>query len=114
MNRIFRDSLEVDGVRGVMLYSVDGKLIYSDFNQALGSDPEKSVKWALFVNSLNGVQELELLFENSRLYIRKTVIGPLIVFLDLVSSSMVKLTAEILANNLEDSRIQRELKVYSV
>jgi hypothetical protein len=111
MNRIFRDSLAVTGVRGIMLYSANEKLAYSEFSRPLHSDPERSVEWALFVSSLNDIQELELLFENSRLYVRTTVIGPLIVFMDIVPSSMVKLTTEILANNLQNNRVQKELGV---
>ncbi len=111
MERIFKDSLEVSGVRGIMLYSNDEKLVCSKFNRPLLSDPEKSVEWALFLNALNGIQELELLFEDGRLYVRKTAVGPLIVFMDLVPASMLKLTAEILANSLEDRRIQKELGI---
>lgn len=109
MKRIFRDSLAVTGVRGIMLYSANEKLVYSEFNRPLHSNPERSVEWALFVSSLKSIQELELLFENGRLYVRRTVIGPLIVFMDVVPSSMVKLTTEILANNLQDHRVQKVL-----
>jgi hypothetical protein len=111
MNPIFRDSLTVAGVQGIMLYSADEKLICSQFNRLLPSDPNKSVEWALFVSSLKDIQELELLFEKCRLYIRKTAIGPLIVFMDLVPSAMIKLTTEILANSLQDRRVQKELAV---
>jgi hypothetical protein len=111
MDRIFRDALDISGVRGIMLYSADEKLVCSKFNRPLRSDPEKSVEWALFLNSLKGVQELELLFEDGRLYVRKTVVGPSIVFMDLVPVSMLKLTTELLANSLEDRRIKKELGI---
>ena len=109
MHRIFNDSLAVAGVRGIMLYSADQKLVCSDFCRPLPSDPEKSVEWALFVNALDQVQELELLFEESRLYVRKTAVGPLIVIMDPVPSSMIKLTTEIAANQLKNPRVQKEL-----
>lgn len=111
MNQIFRDSLGVAGVQGIMLYSAEEKLICSEFNQPLPSDPNKSVEWALFISFLNDVQELELLFEKGRLYMRQTAIGPLIVFMDLVPSAMIKLTTEVLANSLQDRRVQKELAV---
>jgi hypothetical protein len=111
MHAIFKDALEANGVQGVMLYSKEKKLVYSAFNRPARMDPEKSVEWMLFISLLEGLQELELLFEKGRLYMRSTVIGPLIVLMERGPSSMVKLTTEMIANNLQNPRVRKTLRV---
>ncbi|MCU0540035.1 MAG: hypothetical protein MUF46_09155 [Desulfobacterales bacterium] len=111
MHAIFKDALDVSGVQGVMLYSKEKKLVYSAFNRPVRTEPEKSVEWTLFVSLIGGLNELELLFEKGRLYMRSTVIGPLIVLMEHGPSSLVRLTTELIANNLQDPRVRKALRV---
>lgn len=62
-----------------MLFSPDGEPIYQEFSSP---PPEAMVNrelWTSVVRSLDGVREAEWVYEKSRLYIRETEIGYLMI-----------------------------------
>jgi hypothetical protein len=74
MRELFNDILNMEGVKGLMMFSFAGETVYKEFNKA---QPEgiESRDWSLFIESLAGMRETDLIYKKGRLYIRKTDIG---------------------------------------
>jgi len=103
MKKLFEDILSLKDVQGAMVFSFTGKLIYKEFLSPLAEEPETKDWWALFMHSLNGTREADLVFENSKFYIRKTDIGYLIVVMGVYSqTAMVRLNCDMLLPVLKD------------
>ncbi len=88
--------LNIDGVHGVMFISFEGKSVYKEFV----SRPTKKIEeinWLSMFNTLNGIQEAELVFENSRFYLRRAETGFIVVIMgEIVPIEMVRFNCEIL------------------
>ena len=96
MKEFFKDIFDIEDVQGVFFINLDGKII---FNQFLSKPFENldAVDWLLFIHTINGVQEVELIFENLRCYIRKTATGYIFVVMGEVALvEMVRLNCDIL------------------
>ena len=103
MKKLFKDILNLEDVRGAMLFSFKGELLHKEFLIPLAEEPETKDWWALFMHSLNGTREADLVFENSKFYIRKTDIGYLIIIMGIFSqSAMVRLSCDMLLPALKD------------
>ena len=104
MRELFKDILNMEGVKGVMLFSFSGDLIYQEFIHALAEGPENR-DWSLFIESLEGMRETDLVFEKGRLYIRKTEIGYLVILMGpYVPISMLRLNCDILLPSLRPAK----------
>jgi hypothetical protein len=103
MKKLFEDILSLEDVKGVMLFSFKGKLVYKEFLSPPVEGPETKDWWALFVHSLNGAREVDLVFENSKFYIRKTDIGYLIILMGIFAqAAMVRLNCDMLLPALKE------------
>jgi hypothetical protein len=104
MRELFNDILNMEGVRGVMLFSFSGDLIYKEFIYTLAEEPENR-DWSLFIESLEGMRETDLVFEKGRLYIRKTEIGYLVILMGpFVPIAMLRLNCDILLPSLRPAK----------
>jgi len=93
---LFHDILNTDGVRGVLLFSFSGDIIFKEFISSVDIRPENP-NWRLFIESLEGMRETDLVFEKGRIYIRRSEIGYLVVLMALfVPIAMVRLNCDIL------------------
>ena len=104
MKERFKDILDIEDVQGVLFLNFDGKVIFSEFLSQL---PEKlqAINWLLFIHTLNGVQEAELVFENSRCYIRRTETGYIFVVMGEVALiEMIRLNCDILLPAFEHQK----------
>jgi hypothetical protein len=98
---LFRDIMAQEDVRGVMLFSFGGDLIHKEFLNPQKNEPETRDWWPYFFDSLNGVREADLVFEQGRLYIRRTERGYLLVLMGLFAPvPMVRLKCDILLPRL--------------
>jgi len=96
MKKLFADLLDLKDVNGIIVVSFDGDLIFEDFASPLSEKPENH-DWKLFVESLNGAKEANLVFEKGTLYARETKLGYLVVSMGfLASAPMVRLTCDVL------------------
>jgi hypothetical protein len=112
MKELFEDILEIDNVEGVMLVSFEGEVIYQEFSWEILKNPEKNQKvwWAVFADSLNGIREADAVFEDRRLYIRKTEPGYLIVVMEIYAPiAMVRLHADIIMPKLKKKKSSKGL-----
>jgi len=104
MQTLFKDILETDGVNGVMLFSFVGDILYQEFSSDSNKVP-KVENWGLFVKSLDSIREVDLIFENGRLYVRKTDIGYLVILMGLfVPAAMVRLNCDIILPSLKQPK----------
>lgn len=104
MKEIFKDILGVEGIKGIILFSAQGEVIFKTFLSAIPEDPEVR-DWALFFESIKKVRESDLIFEGGKIYIRKTDLGFLVI---LMSSStpvaLVRLNCDVLLPSLKPAK----------
>jgi hypothetical protein len=101
---LFRDILLQDDVRGVMFFSYKGEMVHKEFVDPPRKEPEAEHWWPYFIDSMDGVQEADLVFEKGRLYIRRTKYGYLLVLMGLFAPvTMVRLKCDILLPALDGS-----------
>ena len=104
MRELFNDIMNMQGVKGVMIFSFAGDLVFQKFNQEPADDPQTRV-WSQFVESLAGTRETDLVFKKGRLYIRRTDIGYLVVLMGpFVPISMMRLNCDIILPALKPGK----------
>jgi len=104
MRELFKDILNMEGVKGLVVFSFAGDPVYQEFNQA---QPEaiESRDWRLIIESLAGMRETDLIFKKGRLYIRRTDIGYLVILMGLfVPIAMMRLQCDILLPSLKPAK----------
>ena len=104
MKDIFKDILGIDGVKGVVMFSVEGKLLMSKFSDNNRKEESRieNINWDAFAIVLMDLAEAEFVFERNRFYIRKSRSGFLLVVLEDISPvSMVRLNCEIVLPTLD-------------
>jgi hypothetical protein len=101
MKELFKDILNVEGMKGVVLFSHTGDVLYKEFLSAVPEDPETR-DWALFFETINKVRESDLVFENGRIYIRKNELGFLVVLMSsFAPMALVRLNCDVLLPSLK-------------
>jgi len=101
MEEKFKDILNTEKVKGVILISSDGKIVFKKFNLALENETEE-MDWSSAVNVLSNVREADLVFENHRIYLRKTPVGHLFVLIgNYGPMAMVRLHCDLLLPTLK-------------
>ena len=78
MKEIFNDILAMEDVRGVVVSSFEGEILFTE-------PPLEIDKYLpLFIRALGGMREADLIFEKSRIYVRRTDTGYLVILLGLL------------------------------
>ncbi len=104
MRELFRDIVNMEGVKGLMMFSFAGEPVYTEFNQPPPGGIEGR-DWSLFIESLAGMRETDLIFKKGRLYIRRTDIGYLVVLMGLfMPIAMLRLQCDILLPSLKPAK----------
>jgi CheY-like chemotaxis protein len=95
---LLNDILELEDVKGVMSIAMDGTCNFSQFSSQQ-TENIININWQSFFQTLNGVYEAELVFENMRIFLRKTVDGYILVVLGkAVPVEMVRRSCDRLAS----------------
>ena len=95
MKELFKDILELDGVKGVILLSFEGQIRIKSFLDSIPEDLD-SKNWAMFIKNLSGVRETDLVFEEGRLYIRRSELGYVLIWTSLFTPmAMLRLNCDI-------------------
>ncbi len=110
MRELFSDILSIEGIKGLMLFSFTGDLVFKELNHtALGDIANWD--WSLFIESLAGMRETDLIFEKGRLYIRRTDIGYLVILIGLfVPIAMMRLQCDILLPSLKPAKTTKGIR----
>ena len=111
MRELFNDILSLDDVNGIMLFSFEGELIFKEFLTPLPEEPERRVWWRVFIHSLSGAREVDLIFEKCRLYVRKTDLGYLMILMGVFAPiAMMRLNCDLLVPSLKQTKTTKGLK----
>jgi hypothetical protein len=104
MRELFDDILQIEGVKGLMLFSFAGEPVFKTFTPA-DSDQVEDRDWGLFIESLAGMREADLIFEKGRLYIRRSAMGYLVVLIGpFVPIAMIRLQCDIVLPSLKPAK----------
>jgi hypothetical protein len=110
MQELFKDILNMEGVKGLMLLSFAGDLIFKSFNHGGPADTSDR-NWSLLIESLAGVREADLIFEKGRLYIRRNDSGYLVILIGpFVPIAMIRLQCDIALSSLTPAKKARGLR----
>ena len=109
MRDLFDDLLNTKGVKGILLFSLSGDVLFKEFTTPVDERPE-NMDWRFFLDSLEGMRETDLLFEKGRIYIRRSEIGYLVVLMALfVPTAMVRLNCDIVLPALKQEKSGKKL-----
>ena len=110
MKELFADILGMQGVKGVLLLSLKGEIVYQE--SSAGKLPNlQKVNWKSFIATLDGTREADLTFEQGRVYIRKADLGYLLIPMsNQASVPMLRLNCDILLPSLRPAKGTRGLK----
>ena len=110
MQELFRDVLNLTGIRGVILVSFDGKLIFKHSKNSDGDIYDKW-SWKRFVGILEGIKETDLIYEKCRMYIRRSDLGYLLVIMEHQAPiAMLRLNCDIIMPSLKPMNPSKGLK----
>jgi hypothetical protein len=101
MRALFQDILRTDDLKGVVVLSEEGAVLFHELLQDPGTDL-KNLGRLVRVPELRKAREMELLYEHDRLYLRRLGGGVIIVWTGVfASAAMVKLSCDVLIPSLE-------------
>lgn len=104
MKDLFKDIFNIDNVQGVMFLPIKGKLVFSEF---VSQQPKKigDINWPPFIQTLNGIHEAELIFENNRFYLRRAGLGYILVVMGEAGlTEMVRLNCDVLISSFKQTK----------
>jgi hypothetical protein len=112
MQNLFRDIIVLPGVRGVLLISFKGEILYESF-QPTDDRPPLDRDWHRFLETLADVNEVDLAFADGRLYARRTPRGfIIIVSSQFAQSAMIRLHCDILLPELAKAKIKKKKRFF--
>jgi hypothetical protein len=112
MDDLFRDITTLAGVRGVLLISFDGEILYESY-QPTADRPPLTRQWHLFLETLADINEADLAFADGRLYARRTSRGFIIVVSSqFAQSAMIRLHCDILLPELAKAKIKKKKRFF--
>ena len=110
MRELFNDILNIDGVKGLMLLSFTGEIIFRELDHVAHENVENR-DWRLLIESLANIRETDLIFEKGRLYIRRTGLGFLVVLMgSFVPIAMMRLQCDILLPSLKPAKATKGIR----
>ncbi len=113
MKELFNDILIIEDVEGVMLFSFEGELLFKDFLSPLVDESDNMDLWAVFIASLKGIREADLVFEKARLYVRKTTSGYMMILMGVFAPiAMVRLNCDIILPALKKTATNKGWKKF--
>lgn len=110
MRELFRDLLGIDGVKGVLFFTLSGQRMFEEFTIGRNGSGSAS-EWFALAACLGKAREIELVFEKGRLYVRRSTEGVLLVVMGLIApTGMVRLRSDILLSGLKETTPARGIK----
>ncbi len=110
MKNVFEDIVGMDGVKGAMLLSFDGAILFEDNRASSIASLGPSEREGLLA-ALDGVQETDAVYRDGRIYIRRSDIGFLLVNMSAAASvAMLRLNCDILLPTLKPTSEPKRIK----
>ena len=102
MKQLFDEVLNVEGVKGLLLFDTLGAVLFKDFPLGDFENPANAPLWSSFVESLEGIQGFEMVYADGRIYIRRIRQGYLLILMDdLAPVAMIRLNCDVLLHGQE-------------
>lgn len=99
-----KDIHELDHVLGCLLINNDGALAHAHFSSPQTTAPDGH-DWTSFVKALGEVPEVDILFDDIRMYIRKTKTGYLLILTEIYAVlSLIKLQCDVVVPKLDQHK----------
>ena len=107
----FNDILELEDVKGVMVLSSEGQVLFRDIPAPdLDRADLESKNWAPFLKALDGIREADFIFENCRVYVRESAGGYILVLMGhFAPIAMVRLNCDIVLPSLKQAHASKGL-----
>jgi hypothetical protein len=100
MKNLFKDILDISGVIGVVLLASDGNVLFSKYHSN-ASDRLNEMNGSAFLRAFKQIQEVEMIFENHRIYARKADQSFFFILMERMAPvSMIRLNCNILLPSL--------------
>jgi hypothetical protein len=110
MRELFNDILKIEGVKGLLLISFSGEVLFRELHQTVVQQAENR-NWNLFIESLAGIRETDLIFAKGRLYIRRTDVGYVVILIgSFVSIALLRLQCDILLPSLKPAKSNKGIR----
>ena len=110
MRKLFDDLLNIDGVKGLILLSFNGDVIFRDLDH-VGNEIIENRRWRPLIESLANTRETDLIFAKGRLYIRRTGLGFLVVLMgSFIPIAMIRLQCDILMPYLKPAKASKGIR----
>jgi hypothetical protein len=107
MRELFNDILSLEDVRGVVVSSLDGEIFFAE------PSLETDTALPLFIRNLGSVREADMIFEKSRIYVRRTDMGYLVILLGLFASgAMLRLHVDMVLPSLKERGKGKSLRSF--
>ena len=104
MKELFNDIVDLDGVKSVLLISLKGEILFKSNKEKLPGSVAKR-GWEELLGAVEGLREVDLVYETGRLYLRKTPVGYLVVLAGLgVPIAMLRLNCDIVLPALRQNK----------
>lgn len=101
MQNALKDIYELDHVLGCLLINNDGALAHAHFSSPPTTAPDGH-DWTSFAKALEEVPEVDILFDDTRMYIRKTKTGYLLIWTEIYAvPSLIKLQCDVVVPKLD-------------
>ena len=104
MQNRFKDLLDIKDVHGVLFAGFDGAIEFMHFNVSAPSASDR-LTWSTWVKTFGVIREADFVYENRRIYVRRTESGFIIVVMGgFASISLVRLNCDILLPTFDQSK----------
>ena len=105
MEEYFKDILAINGVQGVILLDAGGKVIFESVANLRTGNKQRYTNWKKLLDTVGNIREADFVFDNGRVYLRRTDNGHLLVSMQSFASiAMVKLNCDILLPQLKNDK----------
>jgi len=104
----FNDLFGINGVLGILVISPERRILFQDLTK-LGRSSIKETDLEISSLLLDGVREVDLLFEHCRVYIRKCKVGFFWVVMSTdASAAMIRLQCDIITPKLSLKKLPKK------
>ncbi len=111
MKEIFKEILSMDGVHGLVLLSPEGKVLFESLDKNRFTPQRSNLSWLMLIEALDDFEEVDMVFDQGRFYIRKMETGYIMISMsEGVSIAMVKLNCDIVLPELKKSKPSKGLR----
>jgi hypothetical protein len=105
MKDLFEDILKMEDVHGVLLVSPEGEVLFEEFNTPPSKGRDSNGALSKVIRDLKEIREADLVFEKTRVYVRKTDAGFFITHMgEFASAAMVRLNCDMLLPSLRQMK----------